>query len=300
VVDGCAILPVRGVPNVFTTDVVYTRSTPTCGPNAFTPALVILRGLANPGIGHTMAGDYTSGNEMPRYMLVGYNCGQRSILVPGKQGGQYWNAAVTAANAIQAQTETLNNGRTGTWDWLGEIPEPVTQVCLQALPADPCWGTGLPANYTQPASLPPPAIPDAYCGNWQAHGSLLTINCAARSAIGDDGLHTAPNATINSRTYVWCFDPATGQHNPQPCDTLQGNKIISGAFLDMWAEPSTDPNSPGLSVTYLGTRLDNNGRGEIHNLNIIDGNVLTIDNNPGAGFCNATTDPTISRNWCGA
>jgi hypothetical protein len=201
--SGCMLVPLPGTPNVFTVDTIYPPDTgEACGFRTWTPAINILRGYANAGEGHSLNGDYLSGDELPGYLLVaaeecgdnlGFTCGRFSVLVPSQRSGQYWNAATAAAHSLQRSRPPQLSAKasSGSWDFVGEEPQPVSDACLLTLPlpVDPCWGTGF-VNYSQPqrprSMRPPrspgrsetPGEPGEPCNEWFAAVELESIPIA--------------------------------------------------------------------------------------------------------------------------
>jgi hypothetical protein len=145
---------------------------------------------------------YLQGISVPKYVLVaaeacgddrGFNCGFFSVLVPGQRSGEHWNAATTAAHNLQKSKPPTNLGpraASGTWDFMGEEPQPVSDACLKALPLDPGWGSGY-VDYSQPITpLAPGAVratptsagaasvPDisVFVGTWEGHQRVLEVH----------------------------------------------------------------------------------------------------------------------------
>jgi hypothetical protein len=333
----CTIVPVPSVDGVFTVDIIYvlgvqqpgTNSTggPKCGPEVWTPAILFLRGLGNAGEGLSLRDVYLQGISVPKYVLVaaeacgddrGFNCGFFSVLVPGQRSGEHWNAATAAAHNLQKSKPPTNLGpraSSGTWDFMGEEPQPVSDACLKALPLDPCWGSGY-EDYSQPITPlapsavstptpstqnepPPPNIPPEFCGTWGNHGEGLTIDCT----MPDYGATVASNIDILGRARVWCVEPGTNKRNPPPCDTILANGDVTvGIHISMWAEPSTDPAVDGLIATVVLSNTEFTKRGESEQFTMEPGNLLhgTGANGYDAYYCNDTTDPAVRSLWCGA
>jgi hypothetical protein len=156
---GCIIVPVAGFDGVFTVDTYYPPSGGSkCGPEVWTPAIVFLRGLSNPGIGLSAKDQYLQGIDMPKYQLFaaeacdirGFNCGVFVVLVLGQRSGEYWNAATAVAHDLQQSKPKKDPA--GVWEFMGEEPQPVSDACLIALPGDPCWGS----DYVDYTTFPGP------------------------------------------------------------------------------------------------------------------------------------------------
>jgi len=302
----CTIVPVPGVDGVFTVDITYVlgvqqpgaNSTggPQCGPAVWTPAIVFLRGLSNAGVGLSLKDQYLQGTNMPQYVLVaaeacgddrGFNCGFFSVLVPGQRSGEHWNAATAAAHNLQKSKPPTNLGpraASGTWDFMGEEPQPVSDACLKALPLDPCWGNGY-VDYTLPAASSPAPTPSApaptpsaptpadagaasvpnisgFVGVWWAHKERLEVHADGSASLAFFPV-TAPNAELTLQ-----FTSATP----------------TVATLEVVASDSPDDHSVGETWT----------------LTLNDNDTLTprIDGVDGVGL--DLCGPQAPAGWCGA
>jgi hypothetical protein len=140
-----------------------------------------------------------------------------------------------------------------------------------------------------------PAIPDGYCGQWSDRNGGFILDCSV--AYGGPG---SSNLEVELRAGQWCNDPNVDP--TKPCDNSDSTgPDFFGIHVKEWAEPSSDPNIPGIISTVVTSNSSFSKPGNRSEYNLADDNVLHVtdvpgdpnfDHNASYAYCNENSGPS--------